>query len=151
MATVSQSPVSSDHDRDEWKQLPAAEWQRRLSIVHQAALRHVAAVGLDLDDDQHDISSAIVFGDEDQNVGVLLRPALRAQLQRVDAIANMARSRYPELRELDEKLCSLLITVSEAGFLFGVVAGCHMPWDVVAAMPAPYAPPAPRIRKRGAR
>ena len=43
------------------------------------------------------------------------------------------------------------IAVAEAAFLYGVIAGCQLPWDVIEATPAPCEPPTGRAKKGGTR
>ena len=74
--------------RDNWKELPAAEWKRRLAKVRAIAVQRLAWVGLDVDGVEDNLSSLLVYGG---GVGQLLKPDLAGETKHLDALVRSGR------------------------------------------------------------
>jgi hypothetical protein len=134
--------------RDTWVQIPITEWRRRLEHARAAALHMLASVGLDTDTGDDHPAAMICDGP----IGLALRPAIATDRKALEELLDRARSYRDDFHELPDLLVAYEISVAEAAYLFGVIAGCHLTWPFVEAMPAPYAPPdTPRRKKAGAR
>jgi hypothetical protein len=130
-----------------WVELPAEEWQRRLEQARAQAMDVLATAGLDTDTDEKSPAALICEG----ALGPSLRPNLDIDRQHLRHLIELAMRRGPEFRDFEEALVQYEGAVAEAAYRFGVIAGCHVSWPMVAAMPAPYAPPPAPRPKGGAR
>ena len=123
-------------NRDTWKELPPAEWKRRLNRVSELALQRLAAHGFG-DDNDEDISDMIAYGEGKDSVAALLNPGLAVERANVDRLIEGVSVELG----MESAVISYAVAVAEAAFQFGLITGCHLPWSVIEAMPAPDAPP----------
>lgn len=139
-------PVAAPTNRETWTAIPAAEWRRRLRKARAIAAAQLAECGLDLDCCENDVAGQMTYCG---NIGELLKPAVAVERDALDTLVAVAQTRGEELHTLDDTLTAYTIAVAEAAYLFGVISGCQLPWDVIEATPAPYEPP--KANKGGAR
>jgi hypothetical protein len=135
MSTPSTLDFIPSRNRDDWQPLPAEEWTRRLQVARQQALTLLAGQGLNLNGGI-EVSALIA----ELGLGALLDPSLAGEVKRFDALVQAAATRGEDLRDMPSEQTNYVIALTEAAFLFGCIAGCHLPWSVVEAMPAPCAP-----------
>ena len=139
--------------RQNWTEIRSAEWRRRLAAVRTIALRGLAENGLPESSDDFDVASLVMDG----AVGDLLRPSIAGERAKAAARVEQAQIALGDKRgDFQEDIFRHLMSVAESAYRFSVIAGCHLSWPIVEAMPAPTGPPAaavkaPRRRAGGAR
>ena len=148
MATVE---TTNRTTRDDWQQIPPAEWSRRLAQAQALALSNLARHGLDYNSDDS-IAGLILESETGAAVAPQLKhtqDAVRASLH--DLYMNQGMKHYVGSSEepIDDEIFNYAMAAAEAGFLFGVLTGAHVSPTMVAAIAAPSAPPVARTPRAG--
>jgi hypothetical protein len=124
----------------EYRQLTKAEWTRRLREVKSRAAAILAHAGLEVDRDDHNPAGELFEAD---GAFHSLDPCLWTELSAFET-----RLEATNVRDLSGDFTSVAMAMVDAAYLFGVIAGTQVSWEMVEAIEPPSVPV---VKKRGGR